>query len=99
MACKLIWSPEALNDLRDIVRYIAIDNPEKAGSFGIALIGKVELLANFPEMGRVVPEHRNPSIREIIVRPYRIIYRLRDESGLIEILRVWHGARGEPQDV
>ena len=58
MACKLIWSPEALNDLRDIVRYIAIDNPEKAGSFGIALIGKVELLANFPEMGRVVPEHR-----------------------------------------
>jgi len=27
MACKLIWSPAARDDLRDIVRFIARDNP------------------------------------------------------------------------
>jgi hypothetical protein len=34
MACKLIWSPAARDDLHDIVRFIARDNPERAESFG-----------------------------------------------------------------
>ena len=35
--------------------------------------------------------------REIIHRPYRIIYRVREEQKVIEILRVWHAARGIPR--
>jgi hypothetical protein len=31
-----------------------------------------------------------------VVNPYRIIYRLKKNENQIEILRVWHGARGEP---
>jgi plasmid stabilization system protein ParE len=34
MAYKLIWSPVSRDDLRDIVRFIARDNPERAESFG-----------------------------------------------------------------
>jgi toxin ParE1/3/4 len=99
MAYKLIWSPVARDDLRDLVRFIALDNADRAASFGLELIQRTERVQEFPEMGRIVPERRDPQVREIIVRPYRVIYRVVHEHQLIEIVRVWHGARGEPEMV
>jgi plasmid stabilization system protein ParE len=32
-----------------------------------------------------------------LIRPYRIIYRVVPASESIEVVRIWHGARGEPQ--
>jgi len=96
MACALIWSPAARDDLHDIVRFIAHDNPQRAESFGYELITRAEILREHPEAGRIVPEYRDPRIREVMHRPYRIIYRLDIERRLVEIARVWHGARGTP---
>jgi len=93
MAYKLIWSPAARDDLHDIVVFIARDNPNRAMSFGYELISETE----FPELGRSVPEYRDDNIREIIFRPYRIVYRIDHERRLCEIARVWHSARGLPQ--
>ena len=96
MACKLIWSPAARDDLRDIVRFIARDNPRRAESFGYELMTRTDILHDHPEAGRIVPEYRNPRVREIIYRPYRIVYRLDIERQLVQIARVWHAARGTP---
>jgi toxin ParE1/3/4 len=41
----------------------------------------------------MVPESADPSIREIILRPYRIVYRIVSASE-IHVLTVHHGARG-----
>jgi len=57
---------------------------------------RTDILHDHPEAGRIVPEYRNARIREIIYRPYRIVYRLDIERGLVEIARVWHAARGNP---
>ena len=97
MAYKLIWSPAARDDLHDIVVFIARDNPHRAMSFGYELISETDRLREFPELGRIVPEYRNDGIREIIVRPYRIVYRVDQERKLCQIARVWHSARGLPQ--
>lgn len=97
MAYKLIWSPSARDDLRDLVRFIAFDNPERAASFAFDLIRRVERIEQFPEMGRIVPERKNPLLRELIIRPYRVVYRLTPKSNSAEIVRIWHAARGEPQ--
>jgi plasmid stabilization system protein ParE len=48
-------------------------------------------------MGRVVPEYHASQIREIIIRSYRIIYRIDHEKKLVEIARVWHAGRGTPE--
>jgi plasmid stabilization system protein ParE len=85
MACKIIWSPASRDDLRDIVRFIARDNPQRAESFGYELMRRTDILQQHPEAGRVVPEYRNPKLREIIYRPYRIVYRLNIDRKLIEI--------------
>ena len=96
MACKIIWSPASRDDLRDIVRFIARDNPQRAESFAYELMRRTDILQQHPEAGRIVPEYRNPQLREIIYRPYRIVYRLNIDRKFIEIARVWHAARGTP---
>ena len=97
MAFKIIWSRQARDDLRDIVSFIAANNRPVAESFGFRLMAKVDLLEQFPEIGRVVPQEQDENIREIILTPYRIIYRVLAENHLVAIARVWHGARGEPE--
>jgi plasmid stabilization system protein ParE len=97
MAYKLIWSPAARDDLHDIVVFIARDDSDRAMSFGYELISEIDRLQEFPESGRIVPEYRNAVIREIIFRPYRIVYRVHPDSKVCEIARVWHSARGLPK--
>jgi plasmid stabilization system protein ParE len=97
MAYKLIWSPAARDDLHDITVFIARDDSDRAMSFGYELISEIDRLQEFPESGRIVPEYRNAVIREIIFRPYRIVYRVHPDSKVCEIARVWHSARGLPK--
>ncbi|MGO8764641.1 MAG: type II toxin-antitoxin system RelE/ParE family toxin [Limisphaerales bacterium] len=97
MAFKIIWSEEARDDLQSIVLYIARDNPAAAESFGYLLMSKVDALAQFPQLGRVVPEENDETVREIIYRPYRVIYKVLANKQIVAVARVWHGARGEPE--
>ena len=83
--------------MQSIVLFIAQDNPAVAESFGYQLMSKVDVLAQFPQLGRVVPEENDETIREIIFRPYRIIYKVLAGKQIIGIARVWPGARGEPE--
>ncbi len=97
MAYRLTWSPAARFDLREIFSYISEDDPAAAGRFIRSLLAAVERLPSFPESGRIVPEFADFTIREVIRRPCRIVYRMEVDSGKIEIVRVWHAARGIPK--
>lgn len=48
-------------------------------------------------MGRVVPEYGIGEIRELIIRSYRIVYRIDHARRTVAIVRVWHAARGTPE--
>ena len=96
MDYTIVWTQSALDDLRELVRYIAADNPAAAERFGSAIIKRVEGITNFPRIGRVVPEIGNELIREVILAPYRIVYGVDDTTRQITVIRVWHGARGTP---
>jgi len=91
---KVVVSPLARRDLRDIVRYISLDAPSRAMTFGRFLVDKTKILANYPELGREVPEFGDPSIREIIVRSYRVVYRVDHGKRRVAVIRFWHAARG-----
>jgi len=94
---RVIFSEPAIDDLEGIVRFISQDNQEAGARFGGKLIDSVRHLAKFPRFGRVVPEQNDENIREIISKPYRIFYRVKDEIRVIEVIRFWHAARGEPE--
>ncbi len=97
MGFPVILTPQSEDDLAHIVRYIAKDNPDHARAFGNLLIDKAFSIGTLPERGRVVPELNDPSVREIIHEPYRIIYEIFHDPTVIYVLRFWHAARGTPQ--
>lgn len=97
MGYQVALSPSARRDLRDIVRYISLDSTERAVTFGQFLLNSTKRLADFPEIGRVVLEFDEPSIREIVVRSYRVIHRVDPGDCRVDIARFWHGARGTPE--
>lgn len=88
---RLIWSKEALNKLIEIEDYIAEDNIENAIRFIDFLISQSLLIEDNPKMGRVVPEFSDPNIRELIIKGYRLVYRITDDR--IDILTVFEGHR------
>jgi toxin ParE1/3/4 len=93
---KVIISQPAIDDLKEIVSYIAQHNPDAARRIGDGLISRARLLTNFPEMGRRAPEIASTSVREIVFRSYRIFYRVKPKEKVVEIIRFWHAARGFP---
>ena len=94
MAFKVIWAHSALADLEQVVRYIATEDANAARRLGLVLISRVEETAAFPRKGRLVPEKGEDTLREIIFAPYRIVYEVSDGDRTIQVLRVWHSARG-----
>ena len=97
MGWPVILTPQSQDDLREIVIFIARDNPERARTFGNLLVDRALSIGPHPEKGRVVPELDDPAVREIVYRSYRIIYELVDDPNAVFILRFWHGARGTPE--
>lgn len=91
---KIVWSPLALERVRDITDYIAKDNVEAARLLAIELFGAVERLKDFPRSGRMVPEAGRPDIREVIHEKYRIVYRI--EKQQVSILTVRHSRQQLP---
>jgi len=92
---KLRWSPQAARDLEAIRDYIASDSPRYAALVVERIVVAVERLTQFPESGRIVPERNDPALREVIVAPYRVVYRVR--LGLVEIATVFRASRMLPE--
>ena len=81
----------ALNRIEEIVDHISSDRPVAAAEWAAGLFDLVGRLQSFPDRGRMVPELRQPSIRELIYGDYRVVYRI--EGAKIGILTVRHGKR------
>ena len=69
------WSPQAIRDVESIRDYIAQDSRRYAELTVGRILASVERLRAFPQSGRVVPERGSAEIREVIVGPFRIVYR------------------------
>lgn len=89
---KIVWTDDAITDLKEIHDYISLDSLTAASRLSNSLIERVEILQNYPESGRVVPEFGDKKIRELIKGNYRIVYQIVSEIE-INILRIHHSAR------
>ena len=85
------WSPQAVRDVESIREYIAHDSQRYADLVVGRIIASVERLRAFPQAGRMVPERGDPEIREVIVGPFRVVYRHR--LGSVEIATVLRASR------
>ncbi len=91
------WTETAASDLESIRDYIGRDSPIMAQLVVTRLYEAVTLLEDHPTAGRVVPERNDPSLRELVRPPYRIVYERHPDA--VTILTVFHSARMFPTDV
>ena len=77
--------------LDDAVAYIAQDSRPAAERLLIQALEAVSSLDTFSERGRVVPEFAKPTVRELFVQRYRLLYEVTPDG--IHILAFVHGAR------
>jgi plasmid stabilization system protein ParE len=88
---KVVWSPLAERRTAEAFAYIANERPSAALRWLDRVLDAVATLAQFPDRGRAVPELQRPDIRELIVAPYRVMYR-RDAKRVV-VLTVRPGRR------
>ena len=91
MAWQVKWTEVAQDDLDKIASYIAKDSENYAAAFVREVLDAARSLEQLAQRGRMVPEWHDMSIRELIVRNYRLIYQL--EQPTASIIGVVHGAR------
>jgi len=80
---KVAWSRAASTDLLNIIDYISEDSTNTAISVFEKIKSKCETLNQSPERGRVIPELKEYGIisyHELIVKPWRLIYRISDNK-------------------
>ncbi|TAL23853.1 MAG: type II toxin-antitoxin system RelE/ParE family toxin [Nitrospirae bacterium] len=93
------WADTAERDLEAIIDFISEDSPATAIEILEKLRDAASGLNASPERGRVVPELKEHGIiiyRELIVAPWRIIYRIYDQT--VYVLAVFDSRRN-PEDI
>lgn len=94
---RLRWSKRAETDLEEIYDYIAGDDPVAAARWVEKLLERARKAAMMPFTGRVVPELKREDLREVLVRTYRIVYRITARE--VQVITVFEGHRLFPPDV
>jgi addiction module RelE/StbE family toxin len=88
---RVVLSEQAKADLREIARFIARDNKDRARSFVRELQVKAREVGEMPRAFSLVPRYERYGIRRRPYRDYLIFYRI--EQDRITIILIVHGAR------
>lgn len=94
---KVLWTDRARLRLHRLHDHIAQDSPLVAPKVVSRLVERSRLIANSPYAGRQVPEYQREDLREVLERPYRIIYRILPDR--IDIISVMHYRQLLPSDL
>ena len=92
---EIVWTLNALEDLESLRLYLEAQAGQSIMlSEAKRIWESVTRLGHFPDSGR---PGRVPGTRELIVPPYILPYRVRDER--VEILDLFHSAQNWPAKV
>lgn len=93
---QIKWLRKALQNLDKEAEYISKDNPQAARLVVHRIQQTVSLLADNPSLGHL---GRLPGTHELVIPKTRYIvpYRVRPRLQRVEILRVFHTSRKQPE--
>jgi plasmid stabilization system protein ParE len=80
---RIIWSTPALTQLEAIAFAIELDKPLVAQAVVRRIWAEVEKLAQFPKLGRAIPEFRRPGYRQLWIKPCWVYYRASENEVII----------------
>lgn len=92
---SIVWSDQALRDLRAIHDFIARDSDHYAKRQVERLISRVEMASRMPTRGHPVHEFPDGNLREVHEGFYRIIYAFESEE--LQVVTVVHMKQRVPK--
>jgi plasmid stabilization system protein ParE len=88
---RVRFTPSARIQFLSALTFIRRDSPPAAVHFRDRVEKVLRRLEEFPESGRVTPEFPELPYREVVISPYRFLYRVKGE--IVWIVAVRHGAQ------
>lgn len=88
---KVVWTDEALHDLKEIAEYLSLHYPAIAPSVGLRIQAVVGRIGRWPQSARRSTKRPNVRVVPLGRYPHKIFYRVMGDS--VEILHVHHAAR------
>ena len=88
---RVVWAESAQRALDEVLGDIAETSPSGAVRVLTRALDTAASLSTLAERGRVVPEIGEPTLRQLLVYDYRLLYRMLDDR--IVIRAFLHGAR------
>jgi len=85
---KVVWTARARTRLAEIHDYVALQSSERALALVERILRRVDRLVAAPRSGARLTAFRNDEVRELLERPYRVIYRVATDR--LEILTIKH---------
>lgn len=77
---RIVFTAAAQDDLRAIGDYIALDDPQRAGTFIAEIEDACWSLAHHPERFPIVPRYADRAVRKRVFGRYLIFYRIRSRQ-------------------
>ena len=81
------WKESAREEVRDAYAYLLNLSMVAADEWTDQLEKKLNLIEQFPGMGRMVPDYYISFIREVFVGSYRLVYSIQEETPVILAIR------------
>ena len=96
---RVIASGEAFDDLNQILDFIAEVSPQAAARMVDRLWHATQSLERFPNRYKIYQHRRRRDlvVRSMPIPPFVIYYRVVEQSKVVRILTVRHGARQKPE--
>ena len=88
---RVVWSEGAARQLDEAIEYVAQDSLGAAVGMLERLLDAADSLDELADRGHPVEERPHPHVRQLLVRPYRLIYSTTDDE--VVILRLLHQRR------
>lgn len=83
---RVVWTGAARAAVDEAASYIAADSPTAGRAFIERIVSAADSLQSLAHRGRQVQEYGDPAVRELLVHPFRLIYRVGDLDVLIVTL-------------
>ncbi len=91
MEFRVLFSPQAINDLKKIELYLREQGAADPAGYRRKLFNRPFELITIPWRGG--PLRHDPDVRYLIEGSYLIIYRIIAREKMVKVLRYWHSAR------
>ena len=92
----LRWTERAIADLEGIAEFVSRTSAVYAEGVVLRIDQRLQLLRQYPQLGKLAPEAEDLRVREVVVDSYRVFYRPQDAC--VEVLTILHGRQRTPRE-